>query len=180
MNSVACGNLREKWSSVYLYENISMNRITCIRKPATSSAHYQSCLLLAEYNLRDVAEMGFASFHRMHCTPEEEPSCLTPCVGLALKWTSPPHPGFSCPSWMLLFADGSAANKQHMSSRKIYGKGKGGDAGEYVYITAESKTEPSVFLRGCCRSLKCAIGKEFLKEHLFSDESPYLGLHSYF
>lgn len=136
-------------------------------------------LLLAEYNLRYVVKMESTSFCHMHCAPEEEPLFL----GMwdwhpSEPW--PPRPGFNCPSWMLLFTDCSVANKLHMSLRKIYGKGKGGDAGEYVYITAESRTEPLVFQRGCCRSLKCAIGKEFLKEHLFSDESPYLGLHRYF
>lgn len=52
--------------------------------------------------------------------------------------------------------------------------------GGCVYLTVESRTEPLVFPRGCCRSLKCAIGTEVVKEHLFLDESPYLGVHSYF
>lgn len=52
--------------------------------------------------------------------------------------------------------------------------------GGCVYLTVESTTEHLVFLRGCCRSLKCAIGTGFVKEHLFPDESPYLGVHSYF
>lgn len=61
----------------------------------------------------------------------------------------------------------SIANELQVPSRKIDGEGKGEDAEEYVYVTAESTTDSSVFLRGCCRSFKCAIGKKFLKEYLF-------------
>lgn len=100
------------------------------------------------------------------------------------RWDCPPlslgpRPGFSCPSRVLVFAECSGAKEPHVSPRKIHGKGKGGGAGEAVFVGAGSRTEPLVFLRGRCRSLKCAIAEEFLKEHLFSDESPYLGLYSY-
>lgn len=155
-----------------------MNHVTGTRKPATSCVQYWSCLLLAKYNSSHVV-VGCTSPYHSHCVPEEEPLILS-----LWDWHSsepqPPCPGSNFPSRMLLFTDCSVANKLHMSCRKIYGKGKGGDGGEYVYVTAESRTEPLVFLRGCCRSLRCAIDTVFLKEHLFSDESPYLGLHSYF
>lgn len=132
-----------------------MNHVICTRKPATPCVQYRSCLLLAEYSLRYTVKMGFTSFYHRHCVPEEEPVFLS-MWGWHSSEPWPPCPGFNCPSWLLVFTDCSVANKPHMSSRKIYGKGKGGDAGEYVYITAESRTEPFVFLRGRCRSLKCA------------------------
>lgn len=122
--------------------------------------------------------MGFTLVYHTHSMPGGDLLFL-PVEGLALKWTLGPTSRIQL-SWLLLFADYSVACKLHVSSRKIYGKGKGGDARECVYLTAKCRTEPSLFLGGCCRSLKCAIGKEFLKEHLFCDESPYLGHHSYF
>lgn len=156
-----------------------MNHVICTRKPATLCVQYQNWLLLAEYNLRYKVKVRLTSFYHMHCMPEEEPLFLS-----MWAWHSsepwPPRAGFNCPSWMLLFTDCSVASKLHMSSRKIYGKGKGGDAEDYVYVTAESRTELLVFLRGCCRSSKCAIGKKNLNEHLFSDESHYLGFCSYY
>lgn len=106
----------------------------------------------------------------------------TECQGGALvpglwdwHW-SEPHPSPRIPL-------SSLAALELMNCRCLVGSSGAGQRccwGECVYLTVESRTEPLVFLRGCCRSLKCAVGTEFVKEHLFPDESPYLGVLSYF
>lgn len=143
----------------------------------TSCVQHQSCLPLAKCSLSYMVMVWFASFYHECHVPEEEPSLLS-----LWDWHSsepwPLCPGFNCSFCLLLFTDCSVADKVHVSLRKMYGKGRGGDTGGGVYVTAECRTEPLVFQRGCWRSLKCAIDKEFLKEHLFSDESLYLALYS--
>lgn len=92
------------------------------------------------------------------CTVHQKRSCVPRCLALSLRRTAAPTSGVG---------ECSAADELRVSARKTQGKGKGGDAGEYVYTTAERTTEPLLFLRGCCRNVKRGIGKKFLRGALF-------------
>lgn len=123
------------------------------------------CLLLAKYDLKPEARCGIAII--LHWVLYSRRGAVFLGVRLALKWATAPTSRVQLFVLDVLVYKCSAANELQVPSRKIDGKGRGDDAEEYVYVTTESTTDSPVFLRGCCRSFKCAIGKKFLKEYLF-------------